>query len=131
MVTSETSPTVTPEAPPEVDEEASRAAWAEAARALLLETAHKYRAIVTHKELTDEVQARSGIFTSQRPQHWIGSVLQRVTVECAERGEPNLAALCINTSGSVGDGYSDNVLAATGDRPEDGDRHAAAVRHEC
>jgi len=111
--------------------EESRAAWAEAARELLLDTARTYRAVVTQKELAEDAQARSGIHSEQRSHHWIGNVLLRVAQDCAKRDEPNLASLCVNASGSVGDGYAEAVLATTGERPEDGDRHAATARLEC
>jgi hypothetical protein len=116
---------------PEVDGEEARAAWAVAARELLVDAAGSYRTIVTYQELASEVQARSGIQTSQRMQHWVGNVLLRVAQDCASRDEPNLASLCVNASGSVGEGYADAVLATTGERPEDADRHAAESRHEC
>lgn len=115
----------------DVGEDVSRAAWAEAARERLVEAAGNYRAVVTHKELADHVQAASGIHTTQRVQHWIGDVLQRVTQECGTRDEPDLASLCVNASGSVGDGYADSVEASSGERPADPDRHAAHVRLEC
>jgi hypothetical protein len=114
----------------EVGEDESRGAWAEAARELLLDAARKYRAVVTQRELADGVQARTDIVTTQRMQQWLPDVLARVSKDCAARDEPNLASLCVDASGSVGEGYS-AALATAGDRPDDGDRHAAVVRLEC
>ena len=115
----------------EVGLEASRAAWAEAARELLTDTARRYQAVTTHKELGLGVQERSGITTKQLQHYWIGDVLRRVSEECASRGEPDLSSLCVNSSGSVGDGYRTLVAATTGEEPADPDAHAARARLAC
>ena len=111
--------------------ETTRTAWALAARDGLLEVARRYHAVITYKELAALVQWRTRIRTTQLVQHWIGDVLTRVAVDCAAKGEPNLSALCVNAEGSVGDGYAVAVETATGERPEDGDRHAAEERLRC
>ena len=81
--------------------------------------------------LAAEVQERSGVTTTQRSQHWIGHVLARVSAECAERNEPFLSSLCINTGGSVGEGYAVAVQTHTGETPADPDAHAARQRLAC
>ena len=115
----------------EVGLDAARAAWAHVARELLTETAGRYQAVVTHKELGLAVQEGSGITTSQLQHYWIGDVLRRVSQECASRGEPDLSSLCVNSSGSVGDGYRVLVAATTGEEPRDPDAHAARARLAC
>jgi hypothetical protein len=115
----------------DVGVEESRSAWALAARDGLIDVARRYQTVITYKELSALVQWRTKIRTSQLVQHWIGDVLTRVAVDCAAKGEPNLASLCVNADGSVGDGYSNAVETTTGERPVDGDRHAAEERLRC
>jgi hypothetical protein len=115
----------------EVGAEAARTAWADAAREVLTDTARRYQAVVTHKELGHAVQERSGIRTKQLQHYWIGDVLRRVSEDCASRGEPDLSSLCVNSSGSVGDGYRTLVAATTGEEPADPDAHAARTRLAC
>ena len=100
-------PTGAPEDEPEpVSEEDTRAQWAEAARTRLVEAAKQYGALVTYKELAEHVQASTGLRTKKLAHHWIGDVLTRVAVDSAAREEPILSSLCVNASGSVGDGYA-------------------------
>ena len=113
------------------DPEAARASWAEAARELLIGTARRYQAVTTHKELGEGVQELSGVRTQRLVRTWMGDVLLLVAKDCAARDEPNLASLCVDTSGSVGEGYRRTVLATTGQEPADPDAHAAKVRLEC
>ena len=115
----------------DLEDDEARVAWARAARDSLADVARSYRAVITHKEHASLVQERTRIRTTQLPQHWIGDVLARVAVDCAEAKEPNLASLCVNALGSVGDGYAVGVAKATGETPEDGDLHAADQRLEC
>lgn len=112
----------------DVGTEESRAAWAVAAREVLMEAAGRYQHVVTYKELAAQVQERTRIGTSQLMTYWIGDVLGRVTVDCAERGEPLLSALCVNAQGSVGTGYAASVAALGRPMPEDPDDHAAHER---
>jgi hypothetical protein len=115
----------------EVGTEQARTAWAASARELLCETAQRYQAVVAQQELGRQVQEHSGIRTTQLHHYWIGDVLRRVSTECAERGEPDLSSLCVNGSGSVGDGYRVLVAATTGEEPADPDAHAARARLAC
>lgn len=111
--------------------EEAHAAWAEAAREMLIVTARRYQQVLTSKDLAAGVQERSGITATQRAHQWIGPVLDLVAADCAERGEPNLTALCVTSEGGVGRGYAETVAAATGEAPEDPDVHAAKARLDC
>jgi hypothetical protein len=115
----------------DVGPEAAHAAWASAARAVLIEAARSYRSVVTHKELAEAAQERSGLHTKQRVHYWIDDVLGAVSRDCAERGEPLLSSLCVNREGSVGTAYGALVLELTGEEPEDPDDHAAKQRLAC
>jgi hypothetical protein len=111
--------------------EAARSAWAESARGVLVEPARSYGATLTTKQLSEQVQNRTHIRTEQLTHYWIGDVLGRVARDCADRQEPNLAALCVNADGSVGEGYGQVVEELTGDAVGDPDNHAAEERLEC
>lgn len=111
--------------------EATRVAWAGAARPVLVARARRYRALVTYKELAAEVQGTTGIASSQPLHHWISDVLYRVARDCAERDEPNLAALAVNAQGSVGAAYASIVLDTRGEEVGDADDHAARERLAC
>ena len=115
----------------EVGAEQARAVWAEHARDVLLEVAAHYHSAVTYRELAGLVQARSGIRTRQLVHHWIGDVLHLVARDCADRGEPLLSALCVNSSGSVGEAYVKSVVEIRGEVVGDGDDHAAVERLAC
>lgn len=115
----------------EVGTEESRTAWAEAARPVLIEVAHHYHSVITYKELAAEVQRVTGIRTKQLTHYWIGDVLGRVSRDSAGRGEPLLSALCVNSEGSVGDGYAVAVAAVSDELTGDGDDHAAQQRLAC
>jgi hypothetical protein len=114
-----------------VGQEHARATWALAARERLLETAGIYHGTIPAKELADFVQRRSLIKTSQLHTHWMGDVLGRVSEECARRGEPFLASLCVDTRGHVGAGYVTAVEQLRGPMTTDPDEHAAHERLDC
>jgi hypothetical protein len=115
----------------DVGVEESRAAWVSEARPFLIEVARSYRSVVTHKELAEAVQERSGIRTDQRVHYWIDDILGAVSRDCAAKDEPLLSSLCVNREGSVGPTYAALVLELTGETPEDPDDHAAKQRLEC
>jgi hypothetical protein len=115
----------------EMGPEAAIEAWASAARAVLIEAARGYRTVVSHKELAEAVQERSGVHTERRTHYWIDDVLGAVSRECATRDEPLLSALCVNREGSVGTAYAALVLELTGTAPDDADDHAAKERLAC
>lgn len=121
----------TPEAEPVLEGEELRVARAEAAREVLLGTAGRYHDVITYQALGAAVVERTGVHTKQLLQYWISDVLLRVARECAARDEPNLASLCVNNTGSVGEGYRAAVLAVTGEEPADADDHAATQRLAC
>src|SRR5688572_29445206 len=114
-----------------VGDEAARSAWAESARGVLVVPARSYGATLTAKQLSEQVQRRTHIRTKQLTHYWIGDVLGRVARDCADRQEPNLAALCVNADGSVGDAYGQFVEELTGDAVGDPDNHAAEERLKC
>jgi hypothetical protein len=114
-----------------VGQEHARATWALAARERLVETAGIYHGTITYKELADFVQRRSLIKTTQLHMHWMGDVLGRVSEECARRGEPLLASLCVDTRGHVGAGYVTAVEQLRGPISGDPDEHAAHERLDC
>jgi len=58
-------------------------------------------------------------------------VLGRLALDSAERDEPLLVALCVDEDGRVGDGYAVAVLAASGERPDNPNAHAAKEQLEC
>ena len=109
----------------------ARQIWAEHARDVLLEVATHYHTTVTYRELAGLVQARSGIRTRKLVHYWIGDVLHLVARGCAERGEPLLSALCVNSSGSVGEAYVKSVVELRGELAGDGDEQAAVERLAC
>jgi len=115
----------------DVGADEARTAWAAVARDVLLQTAKRYGAMVTTKELSTLVQTRTGIRTRQQVHYWIGDVLGRVANDCAQRGEPLLSSLCVDTSGSVGKSYAGIVETLRGETVPDGDDHAATERLAC
>jgi hypothetical protein len=114
-----------------VGQEHARATWALAARERLIETAGVYHATIAAKELADFVQRRSLIKTTQLHTHWLGDVLGRVSEECARRGEPFLASLCVDARGRVGAGYVTSVEQLRGPITGDPEEHAAHERLDC
>ena len=113
------------------EDEATSELWAAEARDLLVLTAGQYQAVTTTRDLAAYVQQESGVSTTRMTHSWIGDVLTRVARECASRGEPNLASLCVTTKGGVGQEYAAEVRAVTGTAPDDPDTHAADARFEC
>jgi hypothetical protein len=107
-------------------------AWVVAARPALERTARKYRALITYKELAEEVQSVSGIRTKSLMTNWIGDVLGAVSRGCHAIGEPLLSSLCVRADGTVGPGYAIAVVENFGgEPPEDLDMHAANERLSC
>lgn len=115
-----------------VDFSVAKDAWAAAARPVLERTARTYHATISYGELAERVQVESGIRTRTLMHYWIGGVLGHIAGDCYRVGEPLLSALCVDASGSVGDGYG-VALAETygGPTPEDLDSHAANERLKC
>ncbi len=110
-------------------------AWAAEAYSVLVDVARSYHAVITYKELSEQVQERSGIHTSALLHNWIGKILAKVVREAHRRGDPPLTALVVHSDdGMVGEGYKE-VLEVAGEPPvEDAierERHAAAGRLAC
>ncbi|MEU0441969.1 hypothetical protein ABZ202_19760 [Streptomyces sp. NPDC006186] len=110
-------------------------AWAAAAYSILISVAETYHAVITYKELGEEIQRRTGIRTKALLQNWITPVLGRVVREAHRRGDPPLTALVVHTSdGKVGTGYAE-VLTVAGKPPVEGEmereHHAAEARLAC
>jgi len=117
----------------ELGSEEAHAAWASSAHEALSQVATRYHGLVTSKELAGLVQMSTGIRTRQLTHYWIGEVLLRVSRECAGQEEPLLSSLCVNATGSVGDGYAAAVRELRGEDEivGDPDDHAARERLEC
>ena len=114
-----------------VGAEHSRATWALAARERLLEVAAVYRDSIDYRDLADFVQRRSLVRTTAHPRSWIGDVLARVASQCAQRQEPLLTSLVVDSNGSVGASYATALLELRGEEPDDVDAQAAQERLEC
>lgn len=113
----------------------AREAWGSEAYAILIGVAQTYHAVITYKELAEEIQSRTGIRTKTLLHNWIGPILGRVVREAHRRGDPPLTALVVHTDdGKVGSGYKD-VLAVAGEPPVDDElereHHAADARLAC
>ena len=117
----------------DVGTEEAQAAWATSAHEALREVASRYHGLVTSRELAGLVQIATGIRTKQQTHRWIDQVLLRVARECESDGEPLLSSLCVNASGSVGDGYAAIVRELRGEDEivGDPDDHAARERLAC
>ncbi|MER5403106.1 hypothetical protein [Streptomyces sp. NPDC002599] len=113
----------------------AREAWGSEAYLILVGVAQTYHAVITYKELAEEIQSRTGIRTKTLLHNWIGPVLGRVVREAYRRGDPPLTALVVHTDdGKVGSGYKE-VLAVAGEPPVDDElereHHAADARLAC
>jgi hypothetical protein len=106
--------------------------WTAEARVALIDTARRYHSTITYGELATGIQERTGVYTKQLLQNWIGEPLARVTAQCAQLHEPLLSALCVSKSdGTVGKGYAEAVQATYGYKPADPEMHAAEERLKC
>jgi hypothetical protein len=102
----------------------AREAWSSEAYAILVGVAQTYHAVITYKELAEEIQSRTGIRTKTLLHNWIGPILGRVVREAHRRGHPPLTALVVHTDdGKVGRGYKDDELER--------EHHAADARLAC
>ncbi len=113
----------------------AREAWSSEAYLILVGVAQTYHAVITYKELAEEIQSRTGIRTKSLLHNWIGPILGRVVREAHRRGDPPLTALVVHTDdGKVGSGYKE-VLAVAGEAPVDDElereHHAADARLAC
>lgn len=113
----------------------AREAWAREAYVVLADVARTYHAVITYKELAEEIQQRTGNRTKALLHNWIGSVLGRVVREAHRRGDPPLTALVVRSDdGMVGNGYKE-VLEVAGEPPVEDvlerEQHAARARLDC
>jgi hypothetical protein len=115
----------------DLGEEEARAAWTAAAREVLVGVAGHYRSLVSQKELAAQIQARTGIHSSQALRAWLNEVLDRVARDCADRKEPLLTSLCVNDASNVGERYAAAVRSIRGTTVDNADDHAAQERLEC
>lgn len=102
--------------------------WVPAARDVLIETAREYGAWITDDDLSERIQARTGITTRQPTADWIGRVLGKVADDARKRGEPQLASLCLQADLRIGAGYAG---VATGTDVRTRERIAAEDRYAC
>jgi hypothetical protein len=112
-----------------------REAWAAEAYSVLVGVARSYHAVITYKELAEEIQSGTGFRTKVRLHHWIGSTLGTVVREARRRGDPPLTALVVHSDdGMVGNGYKE-VLEIAGEPPVEDvlerEQHAADARLTC
>jgi hypothetical protein len=96
-------------------------AWVLAGRPVLEAVARRYGALITYKELAEEVQVASGIRTGAPMRRWIGRVLGGVALQCYREGTPLLSALCVHQDGTIGDGYAVAIAETYGDHVGEGD----------
>ena len=90
----------------------ARSEWASAAFEVLLQTAHHYEAVVTHTQLAEAVQERTGLHTRTESRHWIGQVLADVMRKCADQNLPPLTALAVVRADSGARGAGPETDAA-------------------
>ena len=102
--------------------------WVPAAREVLIESAREYGGWITYQDLSDRIQASTGITTNQLVAHWIGRVLGMVAADAEQRGEPRLTSVCVTAERLIGDGYP-GMPAGTDARTRE--RVAAEDRLEC
>ncbi|MCD1286001.1 hypothetical protein CV023_09175 [Brevibacterium sp. CCUG 69071] len=105
--------------------------WVTIAYELLIQTAQKYNRTLTYKEITEAVQARSGIRTKMLISNWSGKLLEQVAKRAAEAGEPPLTSLCVHQDGTIGDGYAQAPKAVNSDPAADVEDLAAQHRLLC
>ncbi|MFF0816161.1 hypothetical protein ACFYVR_13565 [Rhodococcus sp. NPDC003318] len=105
--------------------------WSAQARDVLIEVAGTYQRTLTYQQLADAVQERSGVYTRNLLQNWIGKILSRVAAQCSANAEPLLSSLCVSVNGTVGDGYAKAVRAMYDVDPGDLELHAAEERLRC
>ncbi|MFD6029081.1 hypothetical protein ACFWE5_00085 [Cellulosimicrobium funkei] len=106
-------------------------AWMPLAYEELIATARRYHAVVTYLELSEHVQARSGIRTRALLTNWIGKLLEGVAVRATANGEPPLTALCVRQDGTIGPGYARAPKSVVGEPGNDIEQYAAEHRLLC
>ena len=82
------------------------AAWVPLAYDELVATAQHYHAVITYAELSERVQAQSGIRTRMLLANWIGQLLEQEAIRAKANNEPPLTSLCVHQNGTIGQGYA-------------------------
>lgn len=95
------------------------------------ETARTYNTVITHNELVDRLQVRTGVGGEGRSTNLMGKLLELVAFEAHRVGNPPLTALCVRPDGSIGDHYKRVVTMTTGGVVDDLDQRAAIDRLSC
>ncbi|WP_201308900.1 GIY-YIG nuclease family protein [Puerhibacterium puerhi] len=107
------------------------AVWIPLAYQELVATARKYHAVITYRELSDQVQERSGIRTRVLLTNWIGKLLEEVAVLAKTNGEPPLTSLCVHQDGTIGPGYAKAPRSVVDEPGDDIEHYAAEHRLLC
>lgn len=106
-------------------------AWGPVAYETLRETARSYNTVITHQELADRLQARTGVSGEGRSTQLMGKLLELVAFEAHRSGNPPLTALCVRADGTIGENYQRVVTMTTGGAVDDLDQRAALDRFAC
>lgn len=115
----------------EVPIAAATTRWAAAAVDRLRETAHSYNAVITSADLARQIQASTGVRTRTLVSSWIGAVLEQAAELCASTGEPVLTSLCVQSDGTVGEGFATALRKSRQRATKDIEMDAAHARVEC
>jgi hypothetical protein len=105
--------------------------WIPLAYDELTATARRYNAVVTYKELSEQVQESSGIRTRVLLTNWIGQLLEAVAVRAKANGDPPLTSLCVHQDGTIGPGYARAPKSVVDTPGDDIEYYAAEHRLLC
>lgn len=105
--------------------------WVPLAYDALIETARTYNGLTTYLELTERVQAQSGVRTRMLIGNWSGKLLERVAQLTVERDDVPLTSLCVHQDGTIGTGYLHAPKSVVNDPNADVDDLAASHRLLC
>ena len=101
--------------------------WVPVAHEILKTTASTYQQTITHSELAELVQRRSGVRATARHSAWMGPLLDVVALHAERSGEPPLTSLAVRHDGTVGTGYA--KAAAINGTLDVSDLEASAAEH--
>ncbi len=105
--------------------------WVPVAHEILKTTASTYQQTITHSELAELVQTRSGVRADARPSAWMGPLLDVVALHAQRSGEPPLTSLAVRRDGTVGDGYAKAAVINGTTDVSDLEARAAEHRLDC
>lgn len=106
-------------------------AWGPVAYETLRETARTYNAVITHQELAERLEHRTGVTGEGRATTLMSKLLELVAFEAHRIGNPPLTALCVKPDGTIGEHYKRVVTMTTGGTVDDLDQRAALDRWAC